>query len=128
MTQARETILATQEERNLGAAVHMAPFIGGLIPGFGSFLVTVLVWWWKRESAFVAAHARASINFQLTMVVYYTLAFGYVFVSVAFGMTLLASSTIFETVQIVRAARRARAGEYCRYYMCLEFVKEVRRG
>ena len=111
-------------ERNYGAAAHVAPLVwGNVVPVLGSFAVTLLVWWWMRESAFVVRHARASINFQLSMVVHYTLAFGYVFVSVSFGLTLLASAMIFETVSIMRAARRARSGEHYQYRMCLEFVK-----
>ena len=115
----------TTVERSYGAAAHVAPLTwGGVIPVVGGFIVPLILWWWMRESAFVARHARASINFQLTMVVHYTLAFGYVFVSVAFGLTLLAGAAIFETVSMVRAARRAKAGEYYEYRMCVEFVKD----
>ena len=111
-------------ERNYGAAAHVAPLVwGNVVPVLGSFAVTLLVWWWMRESAFVVRHARASINFQLSMAVHYVLAFGYVFVSVSFGLTLLASAMIFETVSIMRAASRARSGEHYQYHMCLEFVK-----
>ena len=115
----------TAEERSYGAAAHLAALAwGGVIPVLGNFVVPLLVWWWMRDSAFVARHARASINFQLSMAVHYTLALGYVFVSVAFGLTLLASAAVFETVSIVRAARRAKAGESCRYRLCIEFLKD----
>ena len=119
----RENVTAA--ERTYGAATHVAALVwGNVIPVVGSFVVTLLLWWWMRESAFVVRHARASINFQLTMVVHYTLAFSYVFVSVLFGVMLLASFAVFETVSIVRAARRAKAGEHYQYRMCLEFIKE----
>jgi len=115
----------TAAERSYGSAAHLSSLVwGGVIPVLGSFVVTLLLWWWMRESAFVVRHARASINFQLSMTVHYTLALGYVFVSVSFGMLLLASAMIFETVSIVRAARRAKAGEYYQYRLCLEFVKD----
>ena len=55
-------------ERNYGAAAHVAALVwGNVIPVLGSFAVTLLVWWWMRESAFVVRHARASINFQISM-------------------------------------------------------------
>ena len=115
----------TTAERSYGAAAHVAPLVwGGIIPVIGGFVVPLVLWWWMRESAFVGRHARASINFQLTMIVHYALAFGYVFVSAAFGLALLGAAAIFETVSVVRAARRARAGEYYRYRMCVEFVKD----
>ena len=118
----------TTAERAYGAAAHVAPLVwGGVVPVVGSFLAPLLVWWWMRESPFVARHARASINFQLSMAVHYTLALGYVFVSAGFGLTLLASAAIFETVSVVRAARRARAGEYYRYRMSVEFIRDGRR-
>jgi len=97
---------------------------GNVIPVLGSFAVTLLVWWWMRDSAFVARHARASINFQLSMTVHYTLALGYVFVSLSFAMMLLAAAMIFETLSIIRAAKCASAGEHYQYRLCLEFVKE----
>ena len=127
-----ETVTANQPvttaERSYGAAAHVAPlFWGNVVPVLGSVVVTLLLWWWMRDSAFVSRHARDSINFQLTMTVHYTLAFGYIFVSLAFGLTLLASAAIFETVSIMRAARRARAGEYYRYRMSLEFIKDGTR-
>ena len=114
----------SKAERNYGAAAHVAPLVcGNLVPVFGSFAATLLVWWWMRDSAFVTRHARASINFQLSMTVYYVLALGYVFVSVGFALLLLVSSMIFETASIVVAARRARAGRYYRYHLCVEFVR-----
>ena len=122
MTEA-EHISAT--ERSYGAAAHVAPLVwGNVVPVFGSLAVTLLVWWWMRESAFVARHARDSINFQLSMTLHYALAFGYVFVCLGFGAALLAAAAVFETVSTVRAARRAKAGRYYRYRMCLEFVKD----
>lgn len=115
-------------ERSYGAAAHVAPLVwGNVVPVFGSFAVTLLVWWWKRESAFVARHARASLNFQLSMTLHYALAFGYVFVSLSFGVALLAAAAIFETVSALRAAKLAKAGRYYRYRLCLEFVADGTR-
>ena len=83
-----EAPASTPEERNSAAAAHMAPFVGSLLPFFGSFVVTLAVWWLRRESVFVEQHARASINFQLSMTLYYGLALGYVYVYVGFGLVL----------------------------------------
>ena len=117
---------ASAVERSYGGAAHVSSLVwGNVIPVLGSFVVTLLVWWWwMRDSAFVARHARASINFQLSMTVHYALAFCYVFVSLSFGLMLLMSAMIFETLSIIRAARCASAGEHYRYRLCLEFVKE----
>ena len=112
-------------ERSYGAAAHVAPLAwGNVVPVVGSFAVTLLVWWWMRESGFVSRHARASINFQLSMTVHYTLALGYVFVSLPFAVLLVTAAAIFETVSAVRAARSASTGGYYRYRMCIRFVKD----
>lgn len=116
---------ASALERSYGAAAHVSSLVwGNVIPVLGSFIVTLVVWWWMRDSAFVVRHARASINFQLSMTVHYALALSYVFVSLSFGLMLLTSAMIFETLSIIRAARSASAGEHYRYRLCLEFVKE----
>ena len=116
-----EVPASTLEERNSAAAAHMAPFVGGLLPFFGSFVVTLVVWWLRRESVFVDRHVRAAINFQLSMTLYYGLALGYVYVYVGFGLALLLASGVFETVSMVLAARRAKAGQYYQYGCACNF-------
>ena len=114
----------TTRERKFGAAAHMGAKVGEVIPIVGSFLVPLAVWWLQRDSRFVVRHARASLNFQLSMTVYYCFALGYVFVYVFFGLALLVSLAAFEWVSMLKAARRAEAGGYYRYRMCLTFLKE----
>ena len=114
----------TTLERTYGAVAHMGPKVGEVIPFFGSFLVPLAVWWLQRDSLFVARHARAALNFQLSMTVYYGVALGYVFVYVLFGLALLVSLMAFEWVSMLKAARRAEAGGFYRYRMCLTFLKE----
>ena len=114
----------TRRECKLGAVAHMGAKVGEVIPFVGSFLVTLAVWWLRRDSLFVERHARASLNFQLSMTLYYCIAFGYVFVYVFFGVALLVSLTAFEWVSMMKAARRAEAGGYYRYRMCLTFLHE----
>ena len=114
----------TTTECKFGAVAHMGAKVGELIPVVGSFLVTLVVWWLRRDSLFVAQHARASLNFQLSMTIYYGLALGYVFVYVFFGLALLVSLMAFEWVSMLKAARRAEAGGFYRYRMCLTFLKE----
>ena len=114
----------TVRERRFGAVAHLGHFVGSLIPFFGSLGVTALVWWMHRDSDFVCSHARASLNFQLSMTVYYSFAFGYLYVFAPFGLVLLLSSAVFETVQVAVAARRAGTGGYYRYRMCIQFVRD----
>ncbi len=123
----RPVIQSTAAERNYGALTHAAPIWAGLIP-FGGLVVPLALWWWKRESLYVAMHARASINFQITMLICYGIGIGYVYVYAVFGLTLLVASALFETVSIIRAARRAKAGAYYEYRLCVQFVKQGHGG
>lgn len=117
----------TPRERKFGAVAHVGAKVGEVVPVVGSFLVTLAVWWLQRDSVFVAQHARASINFQLSMAVYYCFAFSYVFVYVFFGMALIMALIVFEWVSMLKATRRAAAGGYYQYRMCLTFLKEEAR-
>ena len=110
-------IESTAAERTYGALTHAAPLV-----------VVLALWWWKRGSVYVATHARASVNFQITMLVYYGLGIGYVYVCSVFGLTLLLSSALLEAVSVLVAARRAKAGEYYEYRMCLTFVRNQDEG
>ena len=110
-------IESTAAERTYGALAHAAPLV-----------VVLVLWWWKRGSVYVTTHARAAVNFQITMLVYYGLGIGYVYVYSVFGLTLLLSSALLEAVSVLVAARRAKAGEYYEYRMCLTFVREKDQG
>ena len=114
----------TRRECKFGAIAHMGAKVGEVIPFVGSFLVTLAVWWLCRDSVFVERHARASLNFQLSMSIYYCVAVGYVFVYVFFGVALLVSLMVFEWVSMAKATLRAEAGGYYRYRMCLTFLQE----
>ena len=114
----------TARERRFGVAAHLGHVAGSLVPFFGSLAVTALVWWLQRDSRFVCRHARASLNFQLSMTVYYGFAFAYLYVFAPFGLVLLLSSAVFETVQVAVAARRAGSGGYYPYRMCIPFVRD----
>ena len=118
----------TKRECTFGAVAHMGAKVGEVIPVVGSFMVTLAVWWLHRDSVFVVQHARASINFQLSMTIYYCFAVGYVFVYVLFGVALLVCLMAFEWVSVVKASLRAEAGGYYRYRMCLTFLKEEGGG
>ena len=105
MTQTMET---TALERRCGALAHTAPL-----------LVVLVVWWLKRGSVYVAAHARASVNFQITMLVFCGLGVGYVQVYSVFGLTILLSSFLLDTVSALMAARRALQGKHYEYRISL---------
>ena len=111
----------TAQERTDSAVAHLASVYGGLVPVVGAIGVALLVLWRNADSDFVGRHARAAINFQLTMVIWYTLSLAYLYVFMALGAALLVGLTTYETVAMVRAARRARAGQPYTYRLSFAF-------
>jgi uncharacterized protein len=58
----------SQEERNWGIAAHLAALIAFIGFPFGHVIGPLIVYLAKgKEFPFVAAHARASINYQITL-------------------------------------------------------------
>lgn len=102
----------TAWERKCGALAHALPLVA--VP---------VVWWCKRRSAYVAAHARAAVNFRITMLVFGGLGIGYVQVHAVFGLTILVSAALLEAVSSVLAARRAWAGEPYEYRVSLAVLR-----
>jgi len=71
----------TPEERNWAMAAHLSALVAVLGLPFGHIIGPLLVYLTQRErSAFVASHARASLNFQITVSIA-----GLVFCAVAFA-------------------------------------------
>jgi uncharacterized protein len=60
--------MPSQEERNWGIGAHLASLIAFVGFPFGHVVGPLIVYLAKgKESAFIAAHARASINYQITL-------------------------------------------------------------
>ena len=118
----RDAGIPTARERTDSAVAHLSSVYGALVPVVGAIGVAVLVWWRNGDSAFVARHARAAINFQLTMILWYGLSLAYLYAFMALGAVLLVGLTTYETVAMWRAARRARAGEFYDYRLSFRFL------
>jgi hypothetical protein len=81
MTTEIATTQYTPEERNWAMAAHLSALVAGMVVPFGHLIGPLVVYLTQRErSAFVASHARASLNFQITVSIA-----GLVFCTVAFA-------------------------------------------
>ena len=102
-------------------AAHLTPWIAG-------FIGPLIIWLAKKEDPFVEEHARESLNFQLSLMLYFfVLAFSmilvvwvplwiFIWIPVFFGLAILAFVT-----NIVGAIR-ASNGDMYRYPLCIRFV------
>lgn len=56
-----------REERNLAVLAHMSAIIGGFVVPFGNVFGPLIMWFsYRDKKPFVAEHAKASLNFQIT--------------------------------------------------------------
>ncbi len=110
----------SEEMKNLAALAHGLVFLGYLVP-FANVLAPLIIYLIKRDqSAFVSAHAKESLNFQITQLIA-TLVFAVLSV-VGVGCVLLVAQVVFELVYVIRATLAARDGLPFTYPLTLRLV------
>jgi uncharacterized Tic20 family protein len=115
----------SSDSRGWAVAAHLTPWIAG-------FLGPLIIWLAKKEDRYVEEHARESLNFQLSLMLYFfallvsmILVFWVplwlvVSIPLFFGLAILAFVT-----GIVRAIRASNGDAY-RYPLCIRFVNAPR--
>lgn len=100
---------------------HLAAFAGYVVP-FANVVVVCALWLRARTvDAFVEAHGREALNFQLSLLVYLLLAFS---LSLAvLGLLMVPLLLLFHVVSTVEAAVSARRGERYRYPLTFRFLR-----
>jgi uncharacterized Tic20 family protein len=105
----------TQDDKNLALLAHLGSLFGG-------FIVPLILWIVKKdESKFVSEHARKSLNFQLSMLIYVIVSFIMVFFII--GIFMMAALGVFATVVMIIASVAASKGEDYNYPLCIDFIK-----
>ena len=108
------------DERNWAVLSHVLALLAALFV-LGQVLVPLGIWLWKKdESPFIGAHARESLNFQLSMTIYFVVAG--VLVYLVIGFFLLVILAAVELVCVLLAAVHASRGEAYRYPFSLRLI------
>ncbi|MBF0566668.1 MAG: DUF4870 domain-containing protein [Nitrospirae bacterium] len=111
----------TSDETVLSVICHLAP-LAGTIMVIGHVLIPLIILITKgKESEFVAYNARESLNFQLSMTIYWICTVVLMFVLV--GILIAVPLAIFELSVMIKASIKASRGERYRVPMCIRFVK-----
>lgn len=114
-------LLPTQEERVWALVAHLSAFSGHLIP-FGHIVGPLIVWLAKRDSsAFVAEHARESLNAQISFTLYVAVCVPLFLVLI--GIPLAIALWVADVVVVIVAAIAAYDGKPYRYPFILRLVK-----
>ncbi len=109
-----------RDERNIALLAHLGALAGYLI-GFGHILVPLVIWLVKKdESEFIRRNAVESLNFQISMTLWFLIATALVFVLI--GIPILVVLSIVDLVCIVLATLRASDGGVYRYPLTIRLV------
>ena len=106
------TVPPSSDEKTLALISHIVTLVSQFIAPLIIYLVK------KDESSFVAAHARESLNFQLTILIICIL----LFISII-GWLLFWLVGIYVFVLVIVATIRASEGKLYRYPFTIRFIK-----
>jgi uncharacterized Tic20 family protein len=111
-TEDTPSIPPTSDEKTMALLAHMLTFVFPILAPLVIYLVK------KDESAFVAYHAKESLNFQITLFIICIL----LFISVI-GILLLWPVGILGVVLVIVATIRASEGKLYKYPFCFRLIK-----
>ena len=110
--------MVSNQSRTWSILAHLA----GLLPSPLSLLSAILIWQIKgRENSFDEQNGKESVNFQICILIYATVA-GLLTV-VLIGIPLLIALGIFNLVCVIIATVKASNGELYRYPLNLRLIK-----
>jgi hypothetical protein len=105
-------IAPTSDEKNMALLSHILTLVAGFIAPLVIYLVK------KEESAFITAHAKESLNFQITLFIVFVILF-----VTLIGILLLWIVGILALVLIIVATIKASEGKLYKYPVNIRLVK-----
>jgi uncharacterized protein len=100
---------------------HLSAFAGFFFP-FGGVIGPLICWLTRRdESSWVNLNGKASLNFQLSMLLYIVLAIPLCFIIIGIPIVILLG--ILKVVCVIIASVKAPNGELFRYPLVIPFIQ-----
>ncbi|MGK0389089.1 MAG: putative Tic20 family protein [Maribacter sp.] len=111
----------SQDDKQWGMLAHLGTFLGAIVP-FGNIIAPlVMMSMYQEKSEFVVKHAKEALNFQLSLLIYYTIAGMSIFFLI--GFLLLPLVFVFAIIYTVVAGLKANEGEDYQYPFTIRFIK-----
>lgn len=111
-----------KEARNWAMFCHLSALAGCIIPFVGNVIGPLVVWLLKKdEASIIDREGKKSLNFQISLTIYFVAAFILTFVAI--GVVLLPAVGIFGLVMVIVAAVKTSNGENFKYPLSFNFVK-----
>lgn len=112
----------SQDDKQWGMLAHFSTLLALVAPVAGAIIPPlVLMSMYQDKSEFVVKHAKEALNFQLSLLIYYTIAGMSIFFLI--GILLLPLLFIFSVVYTVVAGLKAQEGEDYQYPFTIRFIK-----
>jgi len=105
-------IIPTNDEKTMAVLSHVLTFVASILAPLIIYLVK------RNESAFVEAHAKESLNFQITVLIVCVL-----LAITIIGMLLIWVVGIMALVLVIVATIKASEGKLYRYPFTIRFIK-----
>lgn len=107
--------------RNWAMLCHVAGLGGYFIPIAGSIILPLVIWLLKKdEYPFIDDQGRESLNFQITLLLYWVVAG--ILVLLLIGILFLLLIPLYQILMIAIAAVKSRAGDRYRYPFIIRFL------
>ena len=120
----------TQEERTWGMLCHLLALLGYVLVPLGNIIGPLVVWLLKREeSAFVDQQGKASLNFQISLCIYFIIGemicavLALIIIGLLLGILLAVGIYIFGVVMVIIASVKASSGEPFQYPLALPLLR-----
>ncbi|WP_236838786.1 DUF4870 domain-containing protein [Caldalkalibacillus salinus] len=111
----------SKDERTWGMLAHLAALVGLVIP-FGSIVGPLVVYLIKKEDyPFVADQGKESLNFQISMFIYFIISA--ILAIIVIGFILMGILSIFAIIMVIVASIKANDGVSYRYPLTIRFIK-----
>jgi len=113
----------TKDARMWAMFCHLSALAGFVVTvPFAGVIGPLVLWLIKRdEFPFVNDQGKESVNFQISMAVYYLVSVALAFLLI--GIPLLIALAVFNLVCVILATIKANEGECYRYPLCIRFIK-----
>ncbi len=111
----------SESERNWSMLCHLSAFAGFFFP-FGGIIGPLICWLTRKdESLWVDVNGKASMNFQLSLLLYMVLAVPLCFILI--GIPIVVFLGFLKVICIVIASVRASKGERFKYPISIPFIQ-----
>jgi hypothetical protein len=116
-----ENRVLSETERNWAMLCHLSAFVGFFFP-FGGIIGPLICWLTRRdESSWVNINGKASLNFQLSMLLYIVLAIPLCFIIIGIPIIMLLGT--LKVICVIIASVKAPKGELFRYPLVIPFIQ-----